>query len=61
MDLIHDGFHGYLCSWSARVLDYMSLYMTVIGMAMAISGGWDASGAGFVQLVVGTVIYPTCV
>ena len=28
---------------------------------MAISGGWGASGAGFVQLVVGTIIYPTCV
>jgi hypothetical protein len=27
---------------------------------MAISGGWDASGAGFVKLLVGTIIYPTC-
>jgi hypothetical protein len=33
----------------------------VIGMAMAISGGWDASGAGFVHLLVGTIIYPFCV
>jgi NNP family nitrate/nitrite transporter-like MFS transporter len=33
----------------------------VVGTAMAISGGWGASGAGFVQLLVGTVIYPTCV
>jgi hypothetical protein len=30
-------------------------------MAMAISGEWDASGAGFVNLLVGTIIYPTCV
>jgi NNP family nitrate/nitrite transporter-like MFS transporter len=30
----------------------------VVGTAMAISGGWGASGAGFVQLIVGTVIYP---
>jgi hypothetical protein len=28
---------------------------------MAISGGWDASRAGVVQLVVGTIIYPFCV
>jgi hypothetical protein len=27
---------------------------------MAIGGGWDANGAGFVQLLVGTIIYPTC-
>jgi nitrate/nitrite transporter NarK len=33
----------------------------VVGTAMAISGGWGASGAGFVQLVVGTIIYPTCI
>jgi nitrate/nitrite transporter NarK len=39
----------------------MSLYMLVVGTAIAISGGWDASGAGFVQSVVGTVIYPFCV
>jgi hypothetical protein len=32
----------------------------VVGTAFAISGGWDASGAGFVQLLVGTIIYPTC-
>jgi hypothetical protein len=30
-------------------------------MAMASTGGWDASEAGFVQLLVGTIIYPTCV
>jgi NNP family nitrate/nitrite transporter-like MFS transporter len=28
---------------------------------MAITGGWDASGAGFVQLLVGTIIYPFCI
>jgi NNP family nitrate/nitrite transporter-like MFS transporter len=28
---------------------------------MAISGGWDASRAGVVQLVVGTIIYPFCI
>jgi hypothetical protein len=28
---------------------------------MAVSGGWDASEAGFVHLLVGTIIYPFCV
>ena len=33
----------------------------VVGTAMAISGGWGASGSGVTQLVVGTVIFPLCV
>lgn len=30
----------------------------VVGTAMAISGGWGASGAGFSQLFVGSILYP---
>jgi len=33
----------------------------VVGTAMAISGGWGASGAGFVQLIVGSILFPMSV
>jgi hypothetical protein len=31
MDSSHDGFHGYLCSGSVRVLDYVTLHDKSLG------------------------------
>jgi hypothetical protein len=54
------GFDSWWVPWIS-LFRVTSLYTTSGMIAIAISGGWGASGAGFVQLLVGTIIYPFCV
>jgi hypothetical protein len=62
MDSIHDGFHGYLCSGSVRVLAglHVTLHDKSLGRHLPLVGDGMPVEQDFVQLLVGTIIYPTC-